>query len=154
GNAILAFMATYTFANGILVWALAWPLAAINESTPLRNRVRWYLTYAVVGAISIGCYFIGYHRPSYHPELASVVGSFSELLHYLVLWIGRYLASDLGDPLILGVIALLLCAGAVGFAFTAIRRRGDWRTFYPWLLIGTYACATGVITAVGRLGFG
>lgn len=153
-NAILAFMATYTFANGMLVWALAWPLAAINESTPRRSQIRCYVTYAVVGAISIGCYFIGYHRPSYHPELASVIGSFWELLHYLVLWVGRYFASDFGDPLIVGIMALLLFAGAVGFAFEAIRRRGDWRSFYPWLLIGAYACATGAITGVGRLGFG
>ena len=154
GNAILAFTATYTFANGMLVWALAWPLAAIDESTPRKNRVRWYVTYAVVGVVSIGCYFVGYHQPSYHPELASVFGRFWELLHYLVLWVGRYFASDFGDPLILGIIASLLFAGAVGFAFEAIRRRGDWRPFYPWLLIGAYACATGAITAVGRLGFG
>jgi len=154
GNAILAFTATYTSANGMLVWALAWPLAAINESTPRRSRIRWYVMYAVAGIISIGCYFIGYHRPSYHPELASVIRSFWELLHYVVLWIGRYFASDFGDPLILGIIALLFFAGAVGFAFEAIRRQGDWRTFYPWLLLGAYACATGAITAVGRLGFG
>ena len=153
-NAILAFTATYTFANGILVWALAWPLAAINESTSRRRRIQWYAAYTVVGVISIGCYFTGYHRPSYHPELASVIGSFWELLHYLVLWVGRYFASDFGDPLILGIIALLLFAGAIGFAFRAIRRGEDWRTFYPWLLIGAYACATGAITAAGRLGFG
>ena len=154
GNLILAFIATYTFANGILLWGLAWPLAASNETSSRGSRICWYVTYAVAGAISIGCYFIGYHRPSYHPELASVIGSFSELLHYLVLWVGRYFASDFGDPLILGIIALLLFAGGVSFAFEAIRRRGDWRTFYPWLLIGAYACATGAITAVGRLGFG
>ena len=154
GNAILALMATYTFANGMLVWALAWPLAAINESTPPRNRFWWYFTYASAGIVSIGCYFFGYHRPSYHPELVSVIGSFCELLHYLVLWVGRYFASDFGDPLILGIIAFLLFASAVGFAFEAIRRGGDWRTFYPWLLIGAYACATGAITAIGRLGFG
>jgi len=154
GNLILAFLATYTFANGMLLWGLAWPLAATNESSSRGARIRWYVTYAVAGAISVGCYFIGYHRPSYHPELASVIGSFWELLHYLVLWIGRYFASDFSDPLILGIIALLLFAGAVGFAFEAIKRRGDWRTFYPWLLIGAYACSTGAITGVGRLGFG
>jgi hypothetical protein len=47
-----------------------------------------------------------------------------------------------------------LFVAAVGIAFEAIRRCGDWRTFYPWLLVGAYSCATGAITAVGRLGFG
>jgi len=154
GNAILALTATYTFAHGMLLWALAWPLAAPNESIRRRSRIWWYITYAVVGITSISCYFIGYHRPSYHPEPASVIGSFGQLCHYFVLWVGRYFASDFGDPLILGIIAVLFFAIAVAFAFETIKRRGDWRTFYPWLLIGAYACATGAITAVGRLGFG
>jgi hypothetical protein len=153
-NVILAFIATYTFANGMLLWVLAAPLAGPNESTPRTSRIRWSITYALVGVTSIGCYFIGYHRPSYHPELASVVGSFGQLFHYFVLWIGRYFASDFADPLILGAITMLLFASALGLAFEAIRRRKDWRTFYPWLLTGAYACATGVITAIGRLGFG
>jgi hypothetical protein len=154
GNLSLSFVANYTFANGMLLWALAWPLPAPNEPNPRRHRILWSTLYGIAGAISVGCYFIGYHRPSYHPKLASVSASFWELMHYLVLWVGRYFASDFGDPLILGIIALIPFAGAVGFVFEAIRRRGDWRTFYSWLLIGAYACATGAITAVGRLGFG
>jgi hypothetical protein len=153
-NALLAFTATYTFANGMLLWALAWPLTATNEYTSCRRRIWWYVAYASAGIISIGCYFIGYHRPSYHPELASIIGSFGQLFHYFILWVGRYFASDFADPLILGIIALLLFAGAVGFSFDAIRRGREWRIFYPWLLVGAYACATGIITAIGRLGFG
>jgi hypothetical protein len=154
GNLGLAFVATYTFANGMLLWALAWPLPAANEPASRRYRMWWSALYAVAGAISAGCYFIGYHRPSYHPELASFSARFLDLLHYFVLWVGNYFASDFGNPFILGIIALILFVGAVGFAVDAIRRRIDWRTFYPWLLIAAYACATGTITAIGRLGFG
>ena len=38
-NLALAFVATYTFANGMLVWALAWPLPAPNEPAPRRRRI-------------------------------------------------------------------------------------------------------------------
>jgi hypothetical protein len=153
-NLGLAFVANYTFANGMLLWALAWPLPTPNESSPRRHRIRWSMLYAVAGAISTGCYFIGYQQPTYHPELASIRARFWDLAHYFVLWVGNYFASDFAQPFVLGIIALVLFIVAAGVALEAIRRRGDWRTFYPWLLVGAYACATGAITAVGRLGFG
>ena len=39
GNLSLAFVANYTFANGMLLWALAWPLPAPDDST---SRVTGY----------------------------------------------------------------------------------------------------------------
>ena len=40
-------------------------------------------------------------------------------------------------------------------AIILITTRGaPWRHFYPWLLLGTYALTSSVITAIGRLGFG
>ena len=153
-NLLLAFLANYTFANGMLVWVLAWPLPSPNESASRRRRLVWSTFYAVAGALSIGCYFIGYHRPSYHPPLASISAGFLELAHYFVLWEGNYLSSHLIGPFALGIIALGLLLGGAIFAGYAIYRRRDWRTFYPWLLLGAYACVSGATAAVGRLGFG
>jgi hypothetical protein len=153
-NLLLAFVANYTFANGMLVWMLAWPLPSPNESTSRRQRIAWSNVYALAGAISIGCYFIGYQRPSYHPPLASISARFLELVHYFILWEGNYFSSNFADPFFLGVVALSFLLGGALFALHAIYRRHDWRTFYPWLLLGAYACASGAITALGRLGFG
>ena len=63
-NLSLAFVATYTFANGMLVWLLAWPLILPNEHKFGAGRWIWPGVYFVAAALSIGCYFIGYHRPS------------------------------------------------------------------------------------------
>src|SRR5262245_50511696 len=52
GNLGLAFIANYTFANGMLVWALAWPLPARDEPTSRGCRIRWSALYLIVGAIS------------------------------------------------------------------------------------------------------
>jgi hypothetical protein len=153
-NLSLAFVATYTFANGMLLWVLAWPLPAPNETTPRRRRFIWTALYLTAGAISVGCYFVGYHRPSYHPALISVTARFVDLVHYLVLWVGTYFSSDLARPFLLGIVALSLFLGAVVYTGFSIYRRRDWRTFYPWLLAGAYACASGTVTAIGRLGFG
>src|SRR5262249_9622594 len=124
-NLILAFTSTYTFANGMLLWPLAWPLAAANEPPPRRERIWWCVAYAAAGFVSIGCYFIGYHRPSYHPELVSVGTRLWDLLHYFVLWVGNYFASDFANPLGLGIIALLFFIGGVALAFEAIKRGTD-----------------------------
>jgi hypothetical protein len=51
-------------------------------------------------------------------------------------------------------VALSLFLGAVIYTGFSIYRRRDWRTFYPWLLVGAYACVSGTVTAIGRLGFG
>ena len=153
-NLLLAFVANYTFVNGMLVWALAWPLPSPNELTSRRSRQLWSTFYVVAGAISIGCYFIGYHRPSYHPPLASISAHFWELLHYFVLWEGNYFSSPLASPFLLGMIAFSFLLGGVLLAGHAIYRRRDWRTFYPWLLLAIYVCISGAIAAVGRLGFG
>jgi hypothetical protein len=152
-NLALAFVATYTFANGMLVWALAWPLPTPNEPAPPRCRLGWTLLYALVGAISVGAYFIGYHRPSYHPEFASISARFLDLAHYVVLWSGNYFSTGFASPFFLGIIVLTLFFSGAGFVLWTIGQRGDWRTFYPWLLLGAFACGTVTITALGRLGF-
>jgi len=153
-NLSLAFVATYTFANGMLVWLLAWPLILPNEHKFGAGRWIWPGVYFVAAALSIGCYFIGYHRPSYHPPFIAVETRFWDLAHYFVLWIGNYFASDFAGPLVLGLCALTLFVAGAAFALWTISWRGNWRSYYPWLLLGAYSCATAAITAVGRLGFG
>ena len=153
-NLLLAFVANYTFANGMLLWFLAWPFPSPNETVPRRSRLLWSTLYAGAGALSIGAYFIGYHRPLHHPALASFFARFLELVHYFVLWEGNYFSSALVSPLLLGIGALLLLLGALAWVGLTIYRGSDWRHFYPWLLIAAYACISGTITALGRLGFG
>lgn len=153
-NLTLAFVATYTFANGMLLWTLAWPLPAPNEPVARRRRLAWISIYALAGALSVAAYFIGYHRPSYHPKFASISGRFLDLAHYVVLWSGNYFSTDVASPFPLGIIALTLFFSGVAFVLWTIWQRRDWRTFYPWLLLGAFSCATVTITALGRLGFG
>ncbi len=71
-----------------------------------------------------------------------------------MLWSGNYFSTGFASPFLLGIIALTLFFSGAGFVLWTIGQRGDWRTFYPWLLLGAFACATVTITALGRLGFG
>lgn len=152
-NCSLAFVATYTFANGMLVWALALPFPGLSDSTPRRSRATWYAIYCLAGIVAIGSYFVGYTRPVYHPKFASLQANYLELAHYLILWIGGYFASDYLNPFLFGIAALTIFTG-VGTAviWISLERKANWRAFYPWLLIAAYAVITGAVTAFGRLG--
>jgi hypothetical protein len=151
-NISLAFVATYTCANGMLLWLLGLPFVDRSVSTPRRKRMFWFAVHVLCAALAIGCYFIHYRKPSYHPAFASIHDAFL-LVHYFVLWVGAYLASDSVNPFVFGIVAIALFAAVAGTIIVGFRAR-EWRVFYPWLLIGAYAILTGIITAVGRLRFG
>jgi hypothetical protein len=153
-NLLFAFVSTYTYANGMALWPLALPLAAPSDSTPRRHRVLWLGIYLLVATVAIGFYFVGYEQPSYHPKLASVQHQGLDLAHYLILWIGSYFASDYVNPLIAGIVAIGLFAVLVRATLILLFRNKEWRTFYPWGLIGAYAVVSGIVIAFGRVGFG
>jgi len=153
-NLTLASIATYTFANGMLLLVLGLPLANPSNSTPIRRRTRWFCIYALCAAIAIGCYFIGYKKPSYHPDFASWHGRWLDLTHYLVLWIGAYFASDYVNPFLFGIVASAVFVAVFASMIVILAQDRNWHTFYPWLLIAAYALGTGIITALGRIGFG
>lgn len=153
-NLLFAFVSTYTYANGMMLWALALPLAAPSDPTPRRRRVLCLGIYLLMAAAAIGFYFLDYHRPPNHPGFVSLQDNEVDLAHYLILWMGSYFASDYVNPFIAGIVAFgLFTIVGVGTLIALIRTK-EWRTFYPWVLIGTYAVATGTVTAFGRVSFG
>src|SRR5438270_834143 len=83
-NALLALLSTYTFANGMLVWLLAFPLATDSGGSS-RTKLFWRLTYILSGTVAICLYFIGYHHPPLSPPTASLVTDGPALV-LLALW--------------------------------------------------------------------
>lgn len=153
-NLLFALVSTYTYANGMMLWLLALPLAASTDPTPRRRRVLWVGLYFLAAAVAIGWYFVGYQRPPNHPAFVSLQDRAVDMGHYFILWSGSYFASDYVAPFIAGSVALgLFTVGGVS-ALIFLFRTKEWRTLYPWGLIGIYAVVTAVITAFGRLSFG
>jgi hypothetical protein len=153
-NLLLAFVSTYTYANGMILWLLAFPLADPSDPTPRRRQILWLGFYLLAAVAAIGFYFVGYQSPPKHPGFVSLQNHAVDLAQYLILWIGSYFASDYVNPFIAGGVALGLFAIVGAGTFIFLFRTKEWRTSYPWLLIGSYAVVTGIITAFGRLGFG
>ena len=153
-NAALAVISMYTFANGMLLWVLAFPLAITSaprpEEAPFKNF--WRIVYASIGALSIFCYFISYHHPPLSPPFVSPLERLPALLHFFLFWIGSLFR--VGDPALCGAVVVLLFGGLATVAISQGRRTGDWRAHYPWLTLGCYPLISGGIVAMGRLGFG
>jgi hypothetical protein len=153
-NAALAVISMYTFANGMLLWVLAFPLGIKSGLRPeeARSRRFWRMAYALIGALSISCYFISYQHPPLSPQFVSPLERLPALLHFFLYWIGSLFR--VGDPALCGAIFVLLFGGLAAVAISQGRRTGEWRAHYPWLILGCYPLISGGIVAMGRLGFG
>jgi hypothetical protein len=149
-NAGLALIATYIFANGMLVWLLAFPIAT-DAPKYSRPQFFWRVGYILAGAISIGLYFIGYQHPALSPPTASVVADGPALLRFVLIWFGSVFR--VGNPTVVGgAVVLSFLSLAITAGWLMIKRR-RWKSHYPWLVLGAYVLTSGVITAVARLGF-
>lgn len=153
-NALLAFVATYTFAHGMLLWVLAIPLRSPGEILDSRRLYGGYAAYVLAGVAAVGTYFIGYVHPAHHPGLLGGSVGLVPLAHYLALWVGSYFASPHLNPLWIGIIvgAIFLTTNICVLSRVAGTER--WRSFYPAFVMGAYASLTAGVTALGRVGFG
>ncbi len=157
--ASLALVATFTFANGLLVWLLIcplWPrLVARNVD---RQTLASFAAYAVAGSATIWWYFQGLVRPDGHPEALSALGAPRELAAFFVAWLGapltyrRELLAPLGASQALGVILALAAVMVLGTSLFRLSRLS--RAERLWLTLLAYALISGMLTSLGRLGFG
>lgn len=152
-NAAWALLSTYTFANGMLLWLLAFPLATAADLRTQRRRTRlfWRVLYVLMAAVSIACYFISYRHPTLSPPLVSPIAQFPAFLHFILVWIGSLFSA--GQPAVWGAGVLLLFVALAIAALRQVRRTGVWRPHYPWLVLGCYTLISGCVTAAARLGF-
>ncbi|HEV2803918.1 MAG TPA: hypothetical protein VGW57_03195 [Chthoniobacterales bacterium] len=150
-NGALALLSTYTFANGMLVWVLAFPLTSPSE-TP-RTSKGWRVAYVLAAIISVGSYFISYQRPALSPPPASIPNDAPALLQFFLIWIGSVFRTP--GAMAAGAVTLLLFLSLVAAAvwLTATDRR-QCRSHYPWVVLGAYTLISGAATARARLGFG
>lgn len=157
-NSALALVATYSFANGMLLWILAIPIYTERQSIGIGNRTvdstGWYALYALCGIISVTIYFRHYVHPAQLPPFA---GSFTDavpLLHFLVVWIGNLFVVTGADPFFFGCFFLAVFAALDVAAIRVVRQKGNFRRFYPWITIAAYALLSGALVASGRMRFG
>lgn len=154
----LAFIATYSFANGMSLWLLAvpihWPAQTGEASARCKAAARWYVIYGITAAISVAFYFFRYTRPRQHPEFVVSYDRAGSLAAFVLRWVGGLFAERSGDAFLLGLLVVTAFLGLALLALKSSWRDRDWKTIYPWLVLGVYGLMSGAVTAAGRLGFG
>jgi hypothetical protein len=165
--AVLAIIATFSTASGLLCWILCAPLLFLRKnssaerqdepaaSTPFRlwHIVAWCCGFALTTAI----YFYHYARPAPHPPPSDSLKHPIELLSFLVLYQGNSITftSPTIDYMsaarfVGGVMIVLMLFSCV---YVAIR----WRDrpvrdrALIWLMIGAYSILNGILIAVSRM---
>jgi hypothetical protein len=150
-NGLLALVSTYTFANGMLVWLLAFPIATDPRQSS-RSKVTWRLAYIGGGAVAIACFFTSYQHPPLSPPAASLASDGPALLRFFLIWVGSLFR--VANPAFAGGVVVTFFLGVAIISLWLILKNRQWRPHYPWLVLGAYTLISGAITAVARLGFG
>lgn len=153
---ILAEISTLTFANGMIVWVLLFPVFPLlhelqNPSKNWKSTVTSTALACLCAAVGIGSYFVDYEgSPISWPE-----GGLSAFLSYLFSWTGAGLAS-IGNSkaaFAFGVCLLTTSAACVVLAIAeAIKDRTlvrlEWA--WPWLALLAYVFVSGVVNTLTR----
>ncbi|MEO6785882.1 MAG: hypothetical protein ABI318_07080 [Chthoniobacteraceae bacterium] len=171
GTVLLNLVATFSFSNGMVVWMLSFPywkelihLVFGRRPTPRRFRslIAWSAVYFFCSAAALFVYFSGYQQMPAHPSLAFALERPWIAVKYFAAWSagpfssGYSVASGIGMGfVIIGVmLAMLLGFGHYLRKEMPARRALLVRRLYPSLLLVAYACASGLMTTLGRAGLG
>jgi len=151
-NSLLATVGTYSWANGMLLWIFALPLPGtvfLCRGFPKaggKEGAKWYLFYALACAISMAFYFHNLGRTSLSWNIPRV-------MEYFFTWLGGFFG-DYQQAAFLGCCVFFAYAALAGSWFHIARKRRDFTGGYPWLILGNYAVASGILTAMGRVKLG
>jgi len=154
--ACLSVVSTFSSANGILCWLLVLPVLILVEPSDRLSARRWLVIAWVFGLCSSAAlYLYHYQKPLSSPTASTALSYPLLAITYFLGFLGAPLALEKGK--VAAVAGLILTSGFGLSCFYLFRRRADLalvRRMMTWLMIGAYSILTGVMTTIGRLGFG
>ncbi|MGB5709462.1 MAG: hypothetical protein WBM44_00940 [Waterburya sp.] len=154
-SGILATVATFSFANGLLCWVIIFP-SLIWISRKNKKKVSWIIAgWLLLFSFNLAVYFHNYVKAESSPSFLEVFVNPIKTVGYFLSFIGSPLGfHDLLSNQIIGLIVIMVF-GLSCFYFLGIpQNRQLLSRAFPWILIGSYALGSGVLTTVGRVGFG
>jgi len=165
-NSILSIIATFSFANGMLLWLLLLPVNMFfrREDRKCQEKTKkeliYILLYVIIAVSTIGFYFADYHKPYYHPPFFLAVSRPLDAIAFFLVWIATpFIPANSPYASILpffvgGLVFSIFILSITYFVYRAYRDSSKLSFFYPWVIIGFYSIINGIIITFGRLGFG
>jgi hypothetical protein len=147
GAFVMAAVATYTMANGIIAAAVL-----VFLGLALRAKIRLTLSAVLLTAALAASYFYDFHLVGAHSPPGYVLQHPLEVLVYILVYVG-----GLAGPFGLFAAGLLGAAGLAATAFAVFRmiwRREQAAPRAALVAIMMFIAATAVVTAFGRAFFG
>jgi len=175
--AALGFVASHSFANGILFWPIGVALLTCDSPAPktgsagilparaFRERLLTppVLLWCLLAALTLVSYLLHYEKPARHPALNVALKHPLEYFSYALKYLGSPCA-QYGNAAVLpdSVMALAFGFGAVLLLAWATRSL-VWRNqlvavqsdaLRPYLAFASYSILSALMTGIGRAGFG
>ena len=148
-NILLCFASTFSNANGMGNWLLAFPGPGHGEKRTNRRSL-WYGVYVAAAIGTLLLFFWDYRS---HISLSPLFESPVLLLKYFFCWLGAPLALTLGSSAwIAGVCLSLIFLVLSGAALLLPESGRGRRVGYAFTALGCYAGLAGAATALGRIG--
>jgi hypothetical protein len=152
----LTLFASFTLANGLLAWAVTFPVLFAAKSQ--RGWKRWLGLWLIASAACAALYFWHFRPPGDLPSFAPRK-SLLAYLQYVCVFLGSGLGRSGNEhPLAISTVvgAILLvgyCVALVRFAFRC-RDREYCARVAPWIALGTYSVGSACLAALGRIEWG
>jgi hypothetical protein len=154
--ALLSLIATYSYANGMSLWAVLLPSVLLCAGRSRRRMLISGIIWTILAAGSIVAYFHGYQKPPQTPPFSYILHHPVLCCDYFLCFLGNgvHVATSGPVPALIGIASLLATA-----LFAA--RIYGWRRDIvfmagcaPWFAMINYTLITAVVNAVGRAGWG
>jgi hypothetical protein len=153
---ILSMLSMAHGALVLLIGVLVLALQPDNDLGDYPGKTVKILIWTTISTIMTFLYWWGLRNEDHHPPMKLFLTQPVEFFKYVSAYPASILLRDVEEPaFVLGAISCFLFLWMV-FA-TLSRAWRDSKYFWglvPWIMIGLYAIGTGVVTALGRLGYG
>jgi hypothetical protein len=160
-NFSLCIISTFTYANGMIVWAIASPFLFYfyRPKKEIKNSQLFSLLFTLLSFVIIGIYFYNYKSPPSHPGIIEGITDPIRSFHFFLLWIWSPFLSGLTNPKLACLLLALFHLSIVFFFGKELKllilRKVSLNTFqYLMICLILYGLGTGLTTALGRSGFG
>ena len=156
-SGILATIATFSFANGMLSWVIIFPaLIWVANKTKSKSKVNLVIVgWLFLFSLNLAVYFPEYHKIEDHPSFLEALVNPLKTIAYFLSFIGSPLGlHDLLSNQIIGFIVIFIFRLSCFYFLGNEQNRPLLGRAFPWISIGFYTIASGILTTMGRIGFG
>ncbi len=155
----LATISTFSYANGLLAWVVTIPslLVAtfIRFSGKFKTRILGLSLWFAGLSLNLSLYFYNYGKPGHHPSFLDGLNNPLQTIQFFLAFLG----ASLGEQ---NIIKSIILGGVLVFIFTLLcfyiliwgRNQNFIKRITPWIVVASYSFFSGLITTLGRVGFG